>query len=329
MRPQFLYPTSTQFPFDPVCAEIIRALEARNFDVPGMEVTVTTYGSGEQWMRHVHTVTGSDFKIMFERDQGPMPGGRWLRSGAVSSVAILRNLIHVYSDESGPTLRVYVGDNWEADRLAFRQDYGVNSRLNGERRTYLRYRGMCRCRSGLEHSHQGSRSPLLVADNDLGREYDPVPGEPTEYETATVFEAFRAYLATVLVEIESHPVAEPVDMFPEPAPLPVPAWAASLFCLVDHADVDRINQGKADPSELDAAHRYGLRGDGWRLCSLGVRNDGTVPEVAYDGFLWCGLPWADGGLNPVPPVPGSMRTVRADAVVRIRPKTANEIYIAD
>ena len=72
--------------------------------------------------------------------------------------------------------------------------------------------------------------------------------------------------------------------------------------------------------------RRPYRCDGWRLCSLGVRNDGTVPEVAYDGFLWCGFPWADGGLNPVPPFPGSMRT---DAVVRIRPKTANEIYIAD
>lgn len=35
---QFLYPTSRKFPFDDACGDVVRGLEARNWDVPGITV---------------------------------------------------------------------------------------------------------------------------------------------------------------------------------------------------------------------------------------------------------------------------------------------------
>ena len=47
VKPQFLYPRSRQFPFDEIAENIVRALEKRNWNVPGIEVEFDTYGSGE------------------------------------------------------------------------------------------------------------------------------------------------------------------------------------------------------------------------------------------------------------------------------------------
>ena len=45
--PQFLYPYSRQFPFDEVAEKIVRAIEKRNWKVPGITVEFDIYGSGE------------------------------------------------------------------------------------------------------------------------------------------------------------------------------------------------------------------------------------------------------------------------------------------
>lgn len=301
-------------------------------NAPGIRVEFRTYGSGEQKLRYVYRVTGEDFAISYCRPQGTLPGGRWNDVAAVSGVMTPRQRIEVYEDESGPSYWLYVGDDWAAHRGRFMHWPGVNMKLNGEPRIYVRYRAGCRCGgSRYEHSHTGRRSPLLVADNDLGREYDPESGEPTEFKTADVLETFRTYLQdVVLAAIEAHPVAsERVDLWPEPAPVAVPTWAASLFCFGGRRDVDRIECGQVNSQGLPAAERYGMDGNGRRLASLDVKNDGTVPEVAYEGFLWCGLPWGDGGLDPLPPIPGHNAGWDDQRVIRIRPKMANEIYIAD
>jgi hypothetical protein len=325
MTLQFLYPTSTQYPVDEVCGEIVRALEARNFDVPGIVVEMDTYGSGEQRMRLVRHVVGRDFRLCFGRPQGTMPGGHWSNSAAVSDICIPRKMISIYEDESGPTLYLYVGKDWDVDREQFWAGFHVNSKLNSKPRTYLRYSG-----TGYKR-----RTSALVHTNDLGREYDPEGDEPTRFGTAQTLDEFRVYLRdVVLTAILQHPEAtQRIDPLTEPDPIPWPAEFGSIFCFGDEEAADRIQQGQTDPTELDAAKRYGMSSGGRRLNSYDIRNDGTVPEIAYDGFLWCGLGevMKPGGVpNFDLSIPGHYRwSDRERFVIRVRPKSANDIYIAD
>lgn len=61
VKPKFLYPHSRQFPFDEVAEKIVRELKKRNFDIPGIEVELDSYGSGEEKYIYVSMIKGADF----------------------------------------------------------------------------------------------------------------------------------------------------------------------------------------------------------------------------------------------------------------------------
>lgn len=137
---KFLYPTARQFAFDEVCSEIVAELEKRHFDVPGIEVEFRCYGSGELLLRKVSRIVGEQFALHFSRAQGLLPEGDYYNTAAVSTVCVPGERINVYDDNSGPTYYTYVGDDWDGDRENFFSAFhspGVNSKLNGEPRTYL------------------------------------------------------------------------------------------------------------------------------------------------------------------------------------------------
>ncbi len=211
---QFLYPKSRQFPMDEVCERIVRELEKRNWDVPGITVEHDTYGSGDEKMTLVGKIDGADFRLLFGRPQGLAPGGRFRFNdvAAVSELTIPGKDLNVYEDESGPTLYLYVGNDWEKDRERFMNGPKVNSKLYGEPKTYLEYEGQCGCRqtgsfAGVFHTHPDRRPPLLVHTNDIGREYDRERDEPETFMTGSVMEEFRRYLTDVVLKtIMSHPI---------------------------------------------------------------------------------------------------------------------------
>jgi hypothetical protein len=353
---QFLYPKISQFPFDSACEQIVRELEKRNWQIPGITVKFDEYGSGEQKFRKVSRIESQDFKLWFCRVQRTMPGGHWNDTAAVTEIVIPQKEIHVHEDESGPTFYLYVGDDYERDRDRFMNGSKVNSKLNGEPKLYLEYKGGCDCRttagasfeaigfltaaltddseklSQMTHIHSGRRPPLLVHTNDLNREYDPEGDEPTLFRTATVMEEFKHYLEEVVLKmIVSHPIPEEkVGTFAIPAIIPFPDSIGSIFCFAENSDVVRIKQGQKNMNALDAANRYALSGSGYRLISLDIRNDGTVPEIAYEGFLWCGI----GDVSPDRAidsleVPGHRGSCRDRFVIRVKPNRADGIYIAD
>jgi len=354
---KFLYPSVQQFPFDSTCEQIVRELEKRNWQVPGINVEFHEYGSGAQKFRAVSRIKSQDFKLWFYRVQRTMPGGRWNDTAGVTEIVIPKKELHVYEDESGPTFYLYVGDDYERDRDKFMNGSKVNSKLNGEPKLYLEYKGGCDCRatagaafeavgfltatltgdseelSRMTHTHSRRRPPLLVHTNDLNREYDPEGDEPTLFRTATVLAEFKQYLEDVVLKmITSYPIPEEkVDTFATPVAIPVPESIGSIFCFGEYRDAERIKQGKENVEELDLADRYGLSGGGYRLMSLGTPNDGTVPEIAYEGFLWCGI----GDVTPETAidsleVPGHYRwSDRERFVIRVKLSRANEVYIAD
>ncbi len=352
----FLYPRSRHFPFDEVCEQIVRELEKRNWSVPGMDVSFEVYGSGEQKMTYVGKIKGDDFQIRFGRPQALLPGGRYNDVSAASTIHIPHKELHVYNDESGPTFYLYVGSDWEKDREDFFNGSKVNSKLRGRPRTYLQYTGGCNCRTiagaafeavgllsamitrdaqtlaRMTHTHSGRRSPLLVHTNDLNREYDPEGKEPALFKTANVMDEFRQYLSdVVLCSILAQPISsERIELLAPPA-TPFPTSIGPIFCFAEHRDVDRIERGKTDASELLPADRYAMSGGGYRLMPLSTSDDGTVPEISYEGFLWCGI----GKVTPETDIEalevfGHHRWPdREQFVLRLTPKSSESIYVAD
>jgi hypothetical protein len=328
---QFLYPTSRQFPVDEVCEQIVRELEQRNWNVPEMTVEFDVYGSGEQKLRYVHQIKGQDFKIYFGRKQRTMEDGRYNDIAAVTEIVIPKKEIRVYEDESGPTFYLYVGDEWDKDREKFMNGMKVNSKLNGEPRTYLEYKGAWS--NPARYIYPGQRPPLLVHNNNLGREYDPKKNEPVSFKTAEVMEEFRQYLEDVILKtiMSQDMTPEKVDLFAEPPIISIPECVGSIFCFGEYNDAERIKQGKLDPSKLIAAERFGMCGSGYRLVPYDVRNDGTLKKIAYDGFLWCGI----GEVTAETPidsleVPSHYRwSDRERFVIRLKLNRANDVYIAD
>ena len=315
---QFLYPTSRQFPFDEVGEQIVRALEARAWKVPGFVVEFCSYGSGAQKLRYVSKIESDqsaidlghhDVMIDFGRPQGLLPGGRWNNSAAIKEVRLPRRSLRVYKDESGPTYDVYVGDSWERDRSTWWSR--PNARLNNAPRLCVEYSGM--------RPHYGRASSLVW--NKDGREYGPEREEPQSFLTHEVMEEIRAYLRdVVLPAIETYPVVDVVDVYVEPPPIPMPVGVGPFFTYGEGRDARRIELGKKCIDELQLADRYGMIGNGWRLAPFDIKRGDDLPEVAFDGFLWCGT---------TPNVPGERSSSFADQLVKVTPKDARGVYVAD
>lgn len=319
---QFLYPSSRQYPFDEVCERIVRALHARNWKVPGFSVTFHDYGRGAQKLRCVDEIVSDqsaidlghhDVRIRFGRPQGILPGGRFNDVGAVSEVRIGSRALRVYEDESGPTYEVYVGHDWERDRHTFWSCY--NARLHHLPRLCLRYSG-----AGFHRT----RAEILRFVDD-SREYAPQGDEPREYRTEEIMESVRSHLLEVILPaIDAHPPAPLLeDLWTEPPALPVPSSLGPLVTRCERRDERRIEQGKKSLDELVDADRYALYG-GRRLAPTYIERGPDLPEVAYDGFIWCG-PMGAAGWR----VPGYVAGYHEDVLVKVTPRDARGIYVAD
>jgi hypothetical protein len=254
-------------------------------------------------------------------------------TAAVTEIVIPRKELHVYDDESGPTFRVYVGKNWPKDQERWFNGSKVNSKLNGEPRWYLQYSGGCFCgQAGTLHIHTGQRNAMLVHTNDLGREYDRKGREPKQYYTKTVFLEFTKWLESNVLAwiLKTTRADQKIDVFRESI-TSYPDHLGPIFCFGENKDAHRVHTGRTKPEELEASDRYGFTGGGYRLMSLGTGNDGTVPEIAYDGFKWCAFGEID-GQTPIDTldVPGHYRwSDREQYVFRVIPNRADGIYVAD
>lgn len=196
-EPRFLLPKSRQFPFDEAVELIVKRLKEREFEVPGISVKFYSYGPSNSY-EMIESIEGEDFRLRMGRIQG-RADSNFNDVAAVSDLFIPGKELNVYHDNSGPTFYLYVGNDWERDKEGFTHSTKVHSKLRGEPRTYLRYTGSCR-KDGRSY-FVGRTSPFLVHDNDLGREYDPKPGEPKLFNTNEVFEEFTKFLQGKLEQI--------------------------------------------------------------------------------------------------------------------------------
>ena len=322
-KPQFLYPHSRQFPFDEVAEKIVRAIEKRNWSVPGITLEFDIYGSGEAKYQLVREIIGNDFKLRFCRIQGKLSG--YNDTAALRTINIPKQELTVYEDESGPRFLLYVGEDWEADKDWFMNSIKVNAKLRGEPRRYLRYSGNRRSR----------RSEFLATDCDLGREYSPIGDEPTQFNLEQKFGEFASWLEeNVLNYILSFPEADIIHPLTSPEELVLykGPWKV-VYSLCPDRDIWRIKQGKRNPSILSPEERHAGFGHYRRLVPLHAVCDDKLPETVYQGFIWCDPEQRDKVTQEtrlLSRVESSMAGIfGTDWIVTIRPKYANQVYVVD
>lgn len=160
-----IYPAISQYPVDVICRQIFEEMEKRNWSVPGINCK---FDHGE-----VDTIHGDDFRLWFARR------ANGYQQHAVMELIIPCKELTVYGDFSGPTLVVYVGQNWNDDKNWFLCSGKVNSKLYGKPRRYLQYR---KVGGRLEHH------------TDLGREYGLEDGDQPYYLTSEVYQEFCEWL---------------------------------------------------------------------------------------------------------------------------------------
>ena len=138
------YPECTQFPMDIVCKKIVQALEKRDWQVPGIKVTLVLLEKNKERVVAVRSIDGTDFKIWIDRKQGLEEGffGYNNTYGGPSIIVIPKKHLSVKSDESGPTLRIYADTKWETDKHKFKEETLFRSKKYGNFRNLL-YSGNC------------------------------------------------------------------------------------------------------------------------------------------------------------------------------------------
>lgn len=320
VKPKFLYPHSRQYPFDEVAERIVRALEKRNWKVPGISVEFDTYGSGEAKFKKVSEIHGKNFKLYFCRFQGRLKG-RWNDTAALHEVYIPKQIIGVYSDESGPSYYLYVGENWDEDKEWFMNSIKVHAKIKQEPRKYLRYKG-----------NHYTKATELVSDNDLDREYSPMGDEPRRFNLDEKFKEFTSWLEEyVLNYILSFTEEEVIEDIKELVPYKGP-WD-TVFSLCDVWDAKRIFQGMENPNELPLEKRHASFGNGKRLVPLDIPCKKRFPEVAREGFIWCDINYEITQNSKKDDisiyVSMEMSSLCTNYIVAVSLKYANDVYVVD
>lgn len=265
IQPTFEYPKSRQFPFDALGSRIINELSLRYWKVPGITIKVDVYGAGKEKFQRISDIEGDDFLLHFDYE-------------GLREITIPGKQLHVYSDESGPTLYYYVGKNYEADKQWFKHSIKTNSKLHCNPRRYLRYEG---------RGNRGVRAEILRHTNDLNREYDPEGREPIEFNVNAIFNEVNEYLEYILDYIIQYPEVNYDEIPPVEAKKEVKYSGIfdKVYVPIDFrmkANILEYYNG----SYIKDLHFYAV-GPGHRLCPLSTRGGGTeFDKICYDGFVW-------------------------------------------
>ena len=273
---KFLYPTSRQFPFDEAAETIVRELAKRNWNIPGMKVTITKHGSGEDKYEYVESVEGEDFRLEFgiNRCSG--------KHVDISEICIPQKELHVYNDESGPIYWHYIGNNWEVDKKEwFIRDRKELAKMRGLPRFYLKYSG--------DHSNCGvhGRPTMLTPEDDINREYLPERDEPTEFVLSEVFDEMKKWLEDVVL-----PRIRAVSTAQVPRPAIPPDELISYYGLwkIVYSAVDwdthlKIEKGQRNPKDLEPKDRFALGRPRFEKC---IHENGEArKEIKYWTHLCC------------------------------------------
>lgn len=278
-EPTFLWPAVERFAVDSICNLIVRELDARSWQVPGIEVEFDSYGSGEAKYSLVRLVKGEDFELRFGRPVGRL-GNKYNNCSGIATIKIPELELELFENDA-MWLYTYTGDDWAADKDRFMHHIKVNSKLNNEGPWYLKYDAR-------------SRAGRFVVDTDLDRQYDATGDQPKTIPAPVALDRIVGWLTKNVADpiLAVEPTAAEDYVSPQEhlrvEPIAVRQDLPSIYCIGEPNDAWRIRNIDNPDYGHDPSERYGMH-ISWRLLGLDNRNDGTVPQIAYEGFVWCGL----------------------------------------
>lgn len=266
---EFLWPRSHLYDqIDILYEVIVEELQRRNFEVPGIKVSFSEYGSGEQRLRVVEELRGEDFVLRSGRHQGELEGGVWDDVAALWT-AIIPGLQLELGDLNTIWVYRYCGNDWEKDREKFIQSQKYHARqsdirsgdLTGKGKFCVRYAGESPCHYVSEYRHSfACRPDILRPADDDGREYLPAGDEPWELATEEILQKFVRYLLqNAFHPIVSQPLPRPKELFPVKTLTVFPReYQGRLFCFAEKSKKVRIEEGRRDKNRFPEPLRYAL-----------------------------------------------------------------------
>lgn len=298
---------------------LVRELARVGWEIPGMDIVIDTYGQGENLIRRVREISGiteaGPFSLRFSSHQDHK--GRFNVLTGLSEATIPPGVqIVFYDDRSGPTGYLYLGKDWKTDGATWMNDAKVNSKLNNKPKTYLRYSG---------HGGRGT----MAHDNDLGREYSPDDHQPTHMDSNRVAGQVVEFIEGLISKLSKMPSAPGYDDITPHGDanlrrlaaverIAAPADFPLLYTWVERNDAHRLDH----MDQADSNEKYGLSGNGWRLCAFGTRA-GELPDRARDGFSYASTdPAVEAGH-----VVYGIHEESSPVVVKL--KWLNEIFVVD
>ena len=107
---------------------------------------------------------------------------------ALYRVCIPKQIIEVYSDESGPVYYLYVGEYWGYDMDWFFNSRKLDSEYGNGPRRYLKYRGNI-------YTRRLNRRPTeLIPCDELGAKNKPIGNEPDVVDLDSTLEEIKKWL---------------------------------------------------------------------------------------------------------------------------------------
>ncbi len=297
-------------------ADLAWELRRVGWDVPGIDVHFRNYGEEGNLVRVLSEVSGrteeGPFRLRYNLPQGRL--GQLNVVTGLGEASVPPGLQVVYfSDNSGPSVTLYVGGAWEADGEAFSRSMHSNSKLNGRPRTYLTYKAT------------GGALGSMVHDNDLGREYEPEGDEPRTLSGAEIAASVGRFVQGLVARLGALPDApgwDEASPFGDAAlrrlaavePIPAPDGMPPLYAWVEEGDAYRGSRdGEGEPRPFALPPRGPALG----------RFDPSLPADAQGYFTYAGHDPA----TKAGPVGRTPREHSVPAVVELR--DLNGVYVVD
>lgn len=179
---------------------------------------------------------------------------------------------------------------------------------------------------------------LRVHEDESGPIYYQYVGEDWKADKVNLqqkFSEFTAWLKEFVLDyILTFPEADTIE---PPVPMeeliPYEGPWETIYSICGGRDAERISQGKEGPTKLEPGERHADFGSGHRLLPLYVKDEGNIPKIAYESFIWCDTNQKENIMQDTEFAVGVMGAMYSflgkNYAVAIKLRYANEVYVAD
>lgn len=320
-----------QTSLETLCYHILNEVKKRNFEIDGIDIDFL-YKQEKKSEKNINdiieisSISGENFRISFSQKR-------------LDFIQIPKKEISLYRDTGDVDLTIYVGDKWEEDKERFYYKVKTNSKLNNEKKWYLKYSTSTHKNISTNGKHGKEedfhnliqreikikkifndykvnfqdeiRNIYFLPDNDLNREYTPEGDELDFYYTDDIFYIFYKWLEkNVYNKIKKldRPPKKPIkEIFKEPEKIKI-----------DNNILDKLNPIYTVVDNLIDYENYGCIFPSYRLLYLGDRikkKDSKYYDIVNDGFIWS-YNKEDKILNQ-----------KSKHIFKLHLKHANEVYV--